>query len=423
MHEIGGDCEPHCHPECPKHGKCIAPNKCECNEGYVYNQMGELEIECNPKCSRDCSLHGKCVAPELCECFEGFQKNESSSNLCQPICSKGCKNGICFAPETCVCNAGFLMSVDGQCEPFCSLGCTNGKCIDSEICECLQGYAFANNSVNNCEPICNPKCENAECESPNTCSCWDGYEVSAEFSNKCEPICEKQCLHGKCIAPNRCACEQGYELDALDSNQCLAKCNNCINGDCVAPNQCKCWQDFELNPNTQQCQSIYTASMTTPTTTTLLSFNISHKALELPLEHCLSECQCWQLHDDFGSLTNAKCVHQCVDDQNESCMDLKQCKCTAANMQLICKNFLQIELDEDDDFSIYDCKVKSKEIENMQISPEKIASSNAMGHKPYWYWFAIALCAIVLIVATAGIFWHYYKRPSEGTEGGFFFVH
>ena len=51
-------------------------------------------------------MNGICVAPELCQCNNGYElRNES----CIPTCSGGCENGICTEPGVCSCLDGFSM--------------------------------------------------------------------------------------------------------------------------------------------------------------------------------------------------------------------------------------------------------------------------------------------------------------------------
>lgn len=73
-----GLCIPVCNPPCGK-GNCTA-NGCECNRGYELDQKGS----CIPKCTNGCD-NGNCVAPEKCECHEGYILQNVQ---CTPFCPK-----------------------------------------------------------------------------------------------------------------------------------------------------------------------------------------------------------------------------------------------------------------------------------------------------------------------------------------------
>lgn len=90
---------------------CTAPDKCECIEGYVYNQ--NTTSVCEPQCADDC-VNGNCVAPDTCECNENYQFENVSSNVCEPICDPPCKKGKCNDFFTCACYAGYSNSETEQ---------------------------------------------------------------------------------------------------------------------------------------------------------------------------------------------------------------------------------------------------------------------------------------------------------------------
>ncbi|ESO04050.1 hypothetical protein HELRODRAFT_173124 [Helobdella robusta] len=71
---IGARCQHHktgkCELLCKNGGHCNQLNKCTCPSGYT----GHL---CQrPLCSNGCDAHGKCVAPDQCQCFKGWKGNK-----------------------------------------------------------------------------------------------------------------------------------------------------------------------------------------------------------------------------------------------------------------------------------------------------------------------------------------------------------
>jgi len=72
---------------------------CTCNEGYSFNSSTNI---CEPICSETCVM-GTCIAPESCSCFMYYGLLENSKYICEPICEKACLNGRCTAPGVCTC--------------------------------------------------------------------------------------------------------------------------------------------------------------------------------------------------------------------------------------------------------------------------------------------------------------------------------
>ena len=83
-----------CDPACLNGGRCVAPDQCECAEGWTgkYCQIREHNTFCNPVtacmnhmlcfvavCNPPCQNGGRCVAPGRCECTSGSW----SGHLCQ----------------------------------------------------------------------------------------------------------------------------------------------------------------------------------------------------------------------------------------------------------------------------------------------------------------------------------------------------
>lgn len=89
------ECEPVCDKVCIN-GTCLAPNICECHEGFRKNNYDNDHI-CVPVCNEfnmdfeedaisvedgtEC-LHGICVAPNVCQCDEGYEKSDKHNFTC-----------------------------------------------------------------------------------------------------------------------------------------------------------------------------------------------------------------------------------------------------------------------------------------------------------------------------------------------------
>lgn len=162
---MGKSCDiPVCDVPCLP-GKCIAPNRCDCNDTGYTGEKCEIPI-----CSPDC-VNGDCSAPSTCACNAGW-----SGRLCNtPVCEKGCKNGgTCSSPNTCTCTNEFKGDACEIENPQCPAKCLNGgKCVSGNICKCTEGYIG-----DACErAICEPGCQNGgKCQAPQTCVCVVGYE-------------------------------------------------------------------------------------------------------------------------------------------------------------------------------------------------------------------------------------------------------
>lgn len=290
-------CDVHC-----EHGKCIAPNKCDCDQGYTHHSTLSL---CIPHCEGGCT-NGACINPNECECDKGYKHQNGSQNVCEPICELSCVNATCVAPDTCECHDGFSVHDENKqhechCGPYCVMkdemchcleedlrvtgsqirenftaicsdsNCKNGVCLTPFSCECLDGFEKNENSTcvmvnetcvdepelchgNSTDEICN--CINGLCLN-NHCVCVQGYKESDVHDELCVPDCVGGCANGFCNTPESCICDAGYQLDNSNGSQsCQPICNSdienesgCINSICIEPNVCKCYEGFELSQN------------------------------------------------------------------------------------------------------------------------------------------------------------------------------
>lgn len=143
----------------------------ECCEGYFRNNN---ESRCLPVCNSKC-LNGKCIAPETCECREGFggpSCDISKIYLEESVFSSkiyvilGCKSGYwgVTCSNKCSCqNGGKCDLYDGTC--FCKKGWTGKFC--NEKCR-------YNTFGQNCTEKC--KCINGDCDPVSgECYCSSGW--------------------------------------------------------------------------------------------------------------------------------------------------------------------------------------------------------------------------------------------------------
>ncbi|XP_024875268.1 multiple epidermal growth factor-like domains protein 11 [Temnothorax curvispinosus] len=246
-------CMPVCDITCIN-GHCIAPNTCNCDDGYHPSGVNNTSFWCEPTCAQNC-INGFCSEPETCTCNEGYRPSNSSHDVCEPFCETDCVNGYCTAPNECTCKSGYQPTEGNRtslCEPICDPSCKNGICVQPDVCSCNPGYrssASPNSKTNMCDPICHPACEiNGICEAPDLCVCKDGYRMiyydGGDVPFGCEPICGVECGNGTCTAPDLCACFDGYRNAKIGG--CEPVCASCGNGTCVAPEVCECDDGFVL---------------------------------------------------------------------------------------------------------------------------------------------------------------------------------
>ncbi|XP_037928263.1 uncharacterized protein LOC119662660 [Teleopsis dalmanni] len=85
-------CEPVCE-NCPVHGRCIAPEKWECESGYYLE-----ELKCVAHCSSGCVHGGICLQPEACKCELGSTWN-NETKVCEAT-AVTCGDATCANVQT-----------------------------------------------------------------------------------------------------------------------------------------------------------------------------------------------------------------------------------------------------------------------------------------------------------------------------------
>uniref|UniRef100_A0A1A9WU35 EGF-like domain-containing protein n=1 Tax=Glossina brevipalpis TaxID=37001 RepID=A0A1A9WU35_9MUSC len=332
---VDNRCEPICLQPCPDNARCIEPNRCLCSEGYQMQLTSRYDHYCEPICETKCSTFGKCVAPNTCECFDNYRMN-SSTSVCEPICSDHCENGQCLSPDMCVCNKGYLMGPDNKCQPMCSQGCQQGRCIKPEKCECNKHFRLMENSTHLCLPVCEPSCVNGDCVAPNFCVCHKGYKHPNYFKYH---ICEEIYSSGTSTSE---VTEESTETSTSVEIYTMTESS-------ISP------LGFlkETFP-TSTVKDISEQYVLSPQKVSNSSNNFTS------LTECLKHCQCWQEYDDFGPLSSTTCTVLCTDDNDHECLNESLCKCNWKLNQLIC----DLEdgphfQDNFDDFIVYQCKADS----------------------------------------------------------------
>lgn len=133
-------------------------------------------------------MNSTCVAPDTCECLDGYER--SVLGKCEPICTSGCPQGRCIGPETCVCNPGwFIKEANGPCLAHCDQPCGNGTCVEPNVCECFPGYVIDETKLlqEHGGPLCVAVCENCEepCIDPESCNCpWPQVAMRVTFAGE-----------------------------------------------------------------------------------------------------------------------------------------------------------------------------------------------------------------------------------------------
>ena len=103
--DAGGQCLDTVIRGCYNNGTCIAPNRCQCAEGYTGD-------DCSiPVCKNECKNFGNCTAPNVCTCEKGWSGHDCSVALCAQECANG---GICTAPDVCTCAQWWSLWRDGR---------------------------------------------------------------------------------------------------------------------------------------------------------------------------------------------------------------------------------------------------------------------------------------------------------------------
>lgn len=236
------ECAPICEDGCV-HGKCVGPNRCECDKGYTGATCDRDFNECSAKpCSHRCVNN---IGSFRCFCPTGHLLQEDKVTCvwdyrCHPDrCAYGCEQvGYQFR---CLCPDGLRVSENGfHCEDIdeCKEGLV--KCPSDQrchntygnyMCMCKEGFAF---QLINRRLICKVRdqcvaqglfCdENAHCEESGQnakCVCNDGY-VGDGIT--CRTVDVNECLAGNyechqnatCMNTQgsyECQCNQGFVGD------------------------------------------------------------------------------------------------------------------------------------------------------------------------------------------------------------------
>ncbi|KRG07686.1 protein draper isoform X5 [Drosophila mojavensis] len=249
----GNECIPHCSEPC-QHGRCVAPEKCKCIEGYG-GPACNIICRCLNNSSCD-SETGNCIcAPgwtgEDCAepCPDGFYGVECKERC--PTSMHG--NATCdHITGEVLCRPGYLgLTCQHACPPGlygpnCKLQCNcehGGECNHvTGQCACLPGWTGSN---------CNQSCpqdtyglgctQRCRCQHHRTCRKNDGYCICLPgwMGDHCNYICPEgfygeHCMNPcacpssnfQCHAAEGCVCRSGYtgaNCDELIASQRVAE--------------------------------------------------------------------------------------------------------------------------------------------------------------------------------------------------------
>ena len=185
------------------------------------------------RCELDCNSceNGHCIEPNKCICNDGYVWNSTDAK-CSLTCENSCVNGFCSEPNNCVCHNGFKKSEQSHvCIPF--------TYSQSTISESVSLFSTTENIFHISPTISNN-------------SCINGYRTATENGINCEPICTRECEHGVCVQPDSCKCNKGHEkgTDILKWNICYSVCDEnteCFNKTCTSSGLCECVMQRDHN--------------------------------------------------------------------------------------------------------------------------------------------------------------------------------
>lgn len=230
-----------------------------CCKGWQRNAFGQ----CQPVCESRC-MHGRCIGPNRCQCDAGWKGktcNQDYNECAVRPCAHRCMNTQ--GSYKCYCEHGYLLLPDGRSctaddrcyKTRCAFGCLQFE--DGFRCYCPDGLQLTSDGLG-CQDIdecadgqrrCakNRRCVNTY--GNYMCLCPEGYHYAyVEGSldcvdmNECDMKMDKCDENAHCInAPNGydCQCNQGYIGDGyrcieLDSRSCSSVPAPCFPGtDCV----------------------------------------------------------------------------------------------------------------------------------------------------------------------------------------------
>ncbi|XP_054734084.1 protein draper isoform X4 [Anastrepha obliqua] len=239
----GDGCVPECSKKC-EHGKCIAPEKCKCEQGWG-GETCDIICRClnNSSCDPD---SGRCI------CAAGWTGVDCSEPCAHGFFGVGCRERC---PESAqnntscdhitgeiVCRAGYIGLTckhpcpSGYYGPGCKNQChceNGGECNHvSGQCLCLPGWTGANCNISCPDEYYGPNCgQHCRCQNGGTCRKNDGFCVcpAGWMGTRCEEVCPEGFYGKHCITQCECAsqnfvchiavgcvCRKGYTGENCD---------------------------------------------------------------------------------------------------------------------------------------------------------------------------------------------------------------
>ncbi|XP_033119931.1 uncharacterized protein LOC117119232 [Anneissia japonica] len=254
---VGGQCVPICEKECV-HGKCVGPNKCECDPGFTgalcnqdYNECGDMPWRCPQRCMNTLGSYN-------CYCDHGYVLQQdkitcSRDNRCDGYrCVVGCEqyeDGF-----RCICPDGLRLAPNGlscididECKEDldnCAVDRVCRNTFGNFFCSCPEGLSYNYDIVNGKkELVCRDR---NECDGPNDCdpnaNCINenpGYSCECKFGyvgdgSTCTELDSRTCADFPCFPGAECvdvgrnpadplaklfvcqSCPPGYAGDGVD---------------------------------------------------------------------------------------------------------------------------------------------------------------------------------------------------------------
>eukprot|EP00301_Raphidiophrys_heterophryoidea_P026125 c8939_g1_i1.p1 GENE.c8939_g1_i1~~c8939_g1_i1.p1 ORF type:complete len:1589 (-),score=442.81 c8939_g1_i1:134-4900(-) len=191
-----------CVVQCEIGYELVGPNTWQCSDALEWD--GPALSQCVPVCARNCSGNGRCIAPNTCACDYGYLGEGCQSHTCRTeIRSSNVPHGMVSC------------SGRGSLEHSCKVVCDPGYLtVGSDTATCSNGEWT---NIPECKAQCPPdECsKHGRCIAPGMCECYSGYVGDACQLPDCPHV--KQCSgNGVCVATDVCLCGEEWDGAACD---------------------------------------------------------------------------------------------------------------------------------------------------------------------------------------------------------------
>lgn len=247
-------CEPVCHEGCDQ-GKCVRPNECKCNFGYVGRNCSTL---CHCNGHSDCAgpdhldvctkCHNNTKGPQCGHCEPFYVGNPAKGGRCVP-CLEYCNQhtNICVEAGQLDFNesagnlspAEFLESFKqiehGPLELAVCRFCQNNT-MGEQCEECVEGFFVVGKDIaRGCRPCeCHGHGDTCDRRTGENCNCKNNTENDRQCSQKSGKNSASPCWNLQCSK-----CKENFQGVPTNGHQCYR--------------HMRLEQDYCLDPETQEC--------------------------------------------------------------------------------------------------------------------------------------------------------------------------